>query len=401
MFKFSISHKIPGALGRRGTYTTPHGDIQTPCFDVVGTKATVKGLTNDMLRSMGTQVFLANTYHLHLDPGEDRIAELGGLHSFTGWQGPMVTDSGGFQAFSLGAAFGTSVSKISEDTGAAKQTALNQNKEAKAKISEEGVTFRSHKNGDELFFSPEKSVQIQQKLGADIYFVLDECISPQADENYQKQAIERTHRWAERCLVEHKRLETVKTDKPPQALFGIVQGGRNHDLREYSAKHIGAMDFDGFGIGGALIKADMNAAVIKTCQILPEHKPRHLLGIGEVEDILLGVENGIDMFDCVAPTRMARHGNVHTLDGKINLLRAQFRNDAAAIDESCNCYTCANHTRAYVAHLLREGELLGATLASIHNLHFLMRMMERIRLSIEEGTFAELKKEILDRYYKN
>ena len=401
-------------LGRAATYTTPHGEIQTPCFVTVGTKAAIKGLTPDMLHDMGGQVYLANTYHLYLAPGDEIVRDAGGLHRFTNWNGPMMTDSGGFQVLSLGSAFGTNVSKIAQADSGFSQKRKNENKESIAKITEDGVEFRSIRDGSKHFFTPEKSMQIQQNLGADMYFAFDECTSPQADKQYQIEAMDRTHRWAKRSLDEHQRLEKKKTSlvtkatntvkgratRAPQALFGVVQGGRHHDLRQESATILGNMDFDGYGIGGSFDKDDMDDAVKIATTHLPEDRPRHLLGIGEVIDFFLGVENGIDLFDCVAPTRMARHGSVHTKDGKENIKNAKNRTNYDPIEKDCGCYACTNYSRAYICHLLREQEMLGATLASIHNLYFVIHLLDDIRQSIYDDRFDEFKTQYLARYYK-
>ena len=409
MFDFSIQKKIEGSLGRAATYMTPHGEVKTPAFVTVGTKAAVKGgVTPEMLKELGTQVFLANTYHLHIAPGDEIVKQAGGLHKFANWSGPTMTDSGGFQAFSLGAAFGTNVSKIATKDSGYVQEKKNTRSDSMAKVTEDGVEFRSYKDGSKIFFTPERSMQIQQNLGADIYFAFDECTSPQATHAYQKEAMERTHRWAVRSLDEHKRLEkkkkslvrkVTKNMRPPQALFGVVQGGQHLDLRKESAETLGAMDFDGYGIGGAFTKEDMAEAVATACERLPEGKPRHMLGIGEPIDFFLGVENGMDLFDCVAPTRMGRHGSIHTKDGKINIKNAKYKTDFTSLDKDCGCYTCKNYTKAYVCHLLREKEMLGATLASVHNLYFVTKLVDEIRESILSGTFFDLKKEFLDRYY--
>ncbi|MFW0871222.1 MAG: tRNA guanosine(34) transglycosylase Tgt [Patescibacteria group bacterium] len=401
VFNFEITHSGPH-LSRAGVYNTPHGKIYTPAFVTVGTKATVKGLTPEMIKDLGAQVFLANTYHLYLAPGDEQIARLGALHQFTGWYGPMMTDSGGFQVLSLGAAFGTNVSKIAKDDSGYTQSSINENTKARARISEDGVEFRSIRDGSLHFFTPEKSMQIQQNLGADIYFAFDECTSPQADYGYQVEAMNRTHRWAKRSLDEHQRLEALKgNSRPPQALFGVVQGGRHPELRKESAELLGSMDFDGFGIGGSFDKDDMESAVGIACAHLPKDKPRHLLGIGEPIDLFLGVEQGIDLFDCVAPTRMARHGGVHTRDGKINLKSKDNRSYVGPIDAECGCYACKRFSRAYIAHLLREKEMLGATLASIHNLYFINHLVADIRQSIIDEKFYEFKNQFLNRYYDN
>lgn len=417
-FQFEIEKKLENKkgekfLGRVGTFSTPHGDIQTPSFATVGTKAAIKGLTVEQLEGINPEIFLANTYHLFLSPGPEVIKKAGGLHKFSRWQGPIMTDSGGFQAFSLGAAFGKNLSKIAKDDTDFIQSKKNENKTGFAKITEDGVAFRNYKSGEKLFFSPEKSMQIQQDLGADICFAFDECTSPQATYEYQKEAMGRTHRWAIRSLDEHKKLEKKKfnlfssvknkiqkNEVFPQALFGIVQGGRYKDLREESAEFIGKMDFEGFGIGGSFDKDDMDKSVRVVNEKLPENKPRHLLGIGEPIDFFMGIENGVDFFDCVAPTRMARHGTLHTENGRLNIKKVQYRDDMSPIEKTCECYTCKNYSRAYVSHLLREGEMLGMTLTSIHNLHFVVNLVRRIRQSILDDTFFEFKKTFLKNYYK-
>ncbi len=430
-FEFKIEKKMTNQqgekfLGRAGVFSTPHGEIKTPAFATVGTKAAMKGVSPEQLKELNSQIFLANTYHLFLSPGPEIIAQTGGLHKFTNWSGPIMTDSGGFQAFSLGAAFGENISKIAKDSSGFQQIAKNKTKSCEAsaedkknklaKITEEGVAFRNYKTGEKLFFSPEKSMQIQNQLGADIIFAFDECTSPQASYEYQREAMERTHRWARRSLTEHQKLEKKKRGvvrkvaekltssifppQHPQAIFGIVQGGRFADLRKESAKFIGKMDFHGFGIGGSFDKDDMKKAVAIVNEILPENKPRHLLGIGEVVDLFEGVENGVDFFDCVAPTRMARHGTLHTENGKINIENKKFKNDFSAIDKNCQCYTCQNYSRAYLRHLIKEKEVLGITLASIHNLYFIVNLVKKIRQSILAEKFFKFKKEFLKKYYK-
>ncbi len=390
--KFTIEKKLEGTLARAGEIETAHGVIKTPAFVTVGTKATVKALTAEQVRELGAQVVLANTYHLYLEPGENIVAKAGGFGKFMDWHGPTMTDSGGFQAFSLGAAFGQSVSKVA--TGEEKETEDMRPEGAMAKVTEEGVEFRSYKDGSSHFFTPERSMEIQYKLGADMIFAFDECTSPMSSYEYQKEALARTERWAKRCLARHEELDTGNK----QALFGVVQGGRFQDLRELAAKNMAEMDFDGYGIGGSFTKADIGTAVGWVNAILPEDKPRHLLGIGEPEDLFVAVEAGCDLFDCIAPTRMGRHGMLHTLDGRINIKNAKFRKDFSPIDIECICSTCKSYTRAYLAHLFRSDEMTAATLASIHNLHFILRLVEDIRESIIGGTFEEYKKAFLSCY---
>lgn len=390
--KFKIEKKLDRA--RAGTLETSNGVIKTPAFVVVGTKSTVKALTAEQVRSLDAQVVLANTYHLYLQPGEDVVTQAGGFGKFMDWHGPTMTDSGGFQAFSLGAAFGSNVSKVAtgdeiEDTS----QVIGQ----LAKVTDDGVEFKSHLDGSKHFFTPESSMEIQWKLGADMIFAFDECTSPTAPYDYQKKSLDRTYAWAKRSLDRHEALDTEKK----QALFGVVQGGRFQDLREEAARTIGTLPFDGFGIGGSFTKDDIGTAVGWVNAILPEDKPRHLLGIGEPRDLFEAVEVGCDLFDCIAPTRMGRHGTLHTKDGRLNIRNAKFGNDFSTIEADCTCYTCTHHTRAYLSHLFRAEEMLAATLASIHNLHFILRLVEKMRETILDGTFADFKKETLSRYYKN
>jgi queuine tRNA-ribosyltransferase len=396
---FRIEHKLPGKLGRAGTIETPHGVIQTPAFVTVGTKATVKALTPLQVKDLGAQVVLANTYHLYLEPGDEIVRDAGGFGKFMNWSGPTMTDSGGFQVFSLGAAFGTKVGKLAKVGEVIVGEEIDKEDKAGklAKIDEGGVTFKSYRDGSEHRFTPERSMEIQHNLGADMIFAFDECTSPVAPYAYQREAMERTHRWAERSLAAHK---ANKSASEKQGLLGVVQGGRHRELREESARVLGAMDFDGYGIGGSFDKDDMDAAVGWVNTILPENKPRHLLGIGEPLDLFGAVENGCDLFDCVAPTRTGRNGTLHTRDGKINILNARFVRDFTPIDNECDCYTCKNYTRAYLAHLFRSDEMLAATLASIHNLRFLVALVEKMRESIIDGSFDTFKTSFIARYYK-
>lgn len=396
---FSI-HTTHGQLGRTGTITTPHGDIQTPAFVTVGTKATVKALTPEQVAACGAQVVLANTYHLYLEPGDERIKAMGGLHKAMNWSGPTMTDSGGFQVFSLGAAYGKDgVSKVAKPNKElflpAARPGDDDDRPRRAVIDPNGVTFRSYTDGNAHYFTPEKSIDIQHNIGADMIFAFDECTSPYEPLHYQKEALERTHRWARRCLEHHQASSHAST----QALFGIVQGGRDETLRKESAEVIGAMDFDGFGIGGSFEKEDMGKAVAWCNAILPTDKPRHLLGIGEPGDLFMAVENGCDLFDCVAPTRLGRTGAVYTSEGRVALTNAEFRDDSRPIDPGCTCYTCTHYSRAYVAHLFRSREMLAATLASIHNLTFIISLVDRMRTTMQSGDFETYKKDFIDKYY--
>lgn len=415
--KFTIEKEGPAGLGRAGTLRTPHGIIHTPAFVTVGTKATVKALTPEQVKSLGAEVVLANTYHLYLEPGAERVKSFGGLHKFMNWSGPLMTDSGGFQVFSLGAAYGKGISKVvsvKENLVALPASGgLRRDEDffvpapSLVKISEDGVSFRSHLDGSSHHITPEKSIEIQHALGADIIFAFDECTSPQESFEYQEEAMERTHRWAVRSLDHHHRLiRTNKRMDGGQALFGIVQGGREESLRKRSAKFIGGLEFDGFGIGGSFAKQDLETAVKWVNEILPKEKPRHLLGIGEPEDLFMGVENGVDLFDCVAPTRNGRGGTLYTSKGKINIRNAEFREDTGPIDKGCVCPTCSTpsveqvpYSRAYLCHLYRAHEMLGGTLGSMHNLYFIINLVKRMRDSILNDTFNQFKKEFLKEYH--
>lgn len=406
--QFKILKEHSNGLARVGEIHTAHGIIQTPAFIPVGTKATVKSLTPEQIESIGAQVILANTYHLYLEPGEDIVKKAGGLQKFMHWNKPTVTDSGGFQVFSLGAAFGYSISKITKGNEDEIMLPFEQevvegkkrSNAGKARIDENGVTFRSHIDGSAHYFTPEKAIEIQHNIGADIIFAFDECTSPLEGEHYQKRSLDRTHRWAKRCLDFH----TSKDNSERQALYAVVQGGRFEQLRKESAQTLSSMksesgiEFDGFGIGGSFAKEDMYTGVIWTNQNLPKEKPRHLLGIGEVEDLFMGVENGCDTFDCVAATRIARNGQVYTPKGKINLMNEKFREDFNPIDSECDCYTCTHFTNAYLSHLFRGKEMLASTLATIHNLRFIVRLVDQMRESLLNDTFEEFKEGYLKKY---
>lgn len=410
---FKIQKKLKDSLGRVGVLETPHGVIETPAFVTVGTKATVKSLNSDQVREAGAQVVLGNTYHLFLQPGDEIVRDAGGIGKFMNWKGPTMTDSGGFQVFSLGAAYGKDISKvvkISDPSLMIPERFDDSDAPRLAKIGQDGVSFKSHLDGSIHYITPEKSIQIQHNLGADIIFAFDECTSPAEDLKYQTEALERTHMWAKRCLEEHLKLNTENKI----ALFGIVQGGREETLRKMSAKVISEMKvengvdpvtgearftgFDGFGIGGSFAKEDMSTAVKWVNEVLPEEKPRHLLGIGEPEDLFMGIENGVDLFDCVLPTRLGRNGTIYTKTGKIIIMNTKFRNDHSKIEDDCECYTCQNYTRAYIAHLFHGKEMLAGTLASTHNLYFIVNLVKRIRQSILDDNFFEFKKEFLANY---
>jgi queuine tRNA-ribosyltransferase/7-cyano-7-deazaguanine tRNA-ribosyltransferase len=409
-FDFDI-HQESGAA-RLGTYTTPHGAIQTPAFVAVGTQATVKSVTPEEVKAAGIQVIFCNTYHLYLRPGPEVVAKMGGLHRFMNWDRPILTDSGGFQVFSLGAGIEHGVGKIAnifpgEEGGVQSQSAPAKTArpgESFVTIEEEQVIFRSHLDGSLHTFTPEKSIAIQRALGADIILAFDECTSPLHDAEYTRQSCYRTHRWAERSLRYFQQSEPQHGYA--QALYGIVQGGAFHDIRVESAQVIGGMDFDGIAIGGNLgkTKEDMHAVLDWTVPHLPREKPRHLLGIGDVPDIFEAVQRGCDTFDCVAPTRIARNGALHARfddDGtplpkfRLNLRNARFRDDPRPVEARCDCYTCQHYSRAYLHHLIRADEMLAYTLATIHNLHFITRLCAEIRQALRDGTFQEMKRDWL------
>ena len=414
---FRIEKKLDGNLGRAGILETPHGVIKTPSFVVVGTKASVKSLTPEQVNNADVQVVLANTYHLYLEPGDELVHKAGGLHDFMNWHGPIMTDSGGFQVFSLGAAYGKELSKVVSVTDPSlmipERSSADDGVPRLATIGNDGVSFRSHLDGSLHYITPEKSIEIQHNLGADIIFAFDECTSPTENDIYQEEALSRTHAWAKRSLEKHIELEKEKiqshigsgTGEFPQALFGIVQGGRSEELRKKSAKAIAEMSidgvhFDGFGIGGSFAKEDMSSAVIWVNEELPEDKPRHLLGIGEPEDLFMGVENGVDLFDCVGPTRIARNGTLFTKNGKINITNAKFKDDFSPIENGCDCYTCNNYTKAYISHLFRAKEMQAATLATIHNIYFINKLVADMRQAIIDNQFFEFKEEFLKTYLK-
>jgi queuine tRNA-ribosyltransferase len=352
---------------RLGILHTPHGEVETPIFMPVGTKATVKTMTPEELKEIETQIILSNTLHLYLRPGHELIEKAGGLHEFMHWDGPILTDSGGFQVFSL------------DDL---------------RDISEEGVEFRSFIDGSKHFFTPEKSIEVQNALGADIIMAFDECPPYPAEKEYVRKSLEMTTRWAKRCKDAHKNPDT-------QGLFGIVQGGMFRDLREQSAKELIALDFPGYAIGGLSVgePKDLMIEVLEyTAPMLPKDKPRYLMGIGTPDYIFEAAINGIDMFDCVYPTRIARNGTAMTSRGRINLKNAQFKDDFNPIDEDCDCYACKNYTRAYVRHLVKENEILASRLVTIHNLNFLLRLTENIREAIKEDRLLDYKEEFYKKY---
>ena len=362
--KYNLLHKDGNA--RYGTLETNYGTFETPMFMPVGTQATVKTLDTRELKEINSAIILSNTYHLWLRPGEDIVNKAGGLHKFMNYNGPILTDSGGFQVFSL----------------------------ARPKdITEEGVKFKSHLNGESLLLTPEKSIEIQNKLDSDIAMSFDECIPYPSTYEYTKKSTERTIRWA----VRGKKV----FNNPNQSLFGIVQGGEYKDLREWCAKELVKLDFDGYSIGGTSVGEDketMYKMVEYAIKYLPSDKPRYLMGVGEPTDLFEGVSRGVDMFDCVLPTRLARHGHAFTLDGKINLKNAKYKEDFTPVDQNCDCECCKHYTKAYIRHLIISNETLGQRLLSVHNLRFLIKIMENIRISIKENNFQKYKEEFIKRY---
>lgn len=400
-FSFDIENRDPDTLARTGQLHTAHGSVKTPAFVGVATRATIKALEPQALIDLGLQIIIANTYHLHLQPGEDTVAGLGGLHAFSGWNRPTMTDSGGFQVFSLGASKEHGVGKVASIFPGANTPAKPKVRPSKplVRLTEKGVDFRSVIDGSPHTFTPESVITIERKLGADIIVPLDECTSPLHDHAYTKSSMERTHRWAQRGLAAFQLLKDDETfPNPHQALYGIVQGGAYHDLRLESARTISNMAFDGIAIGGSLgrSKTDMWNVLDWTIPLLPDELPRHLLGIGEIEDLFMCSARGIDTFDCAAPTRLARNGSVFLKGAprhRINLRNAQFINDDGPIDPQCDCFTCQHHSRAYLRHLCRAGEFSFYRLATLHNLRFLVRLMADIRDAIDNARLTELARE--------
>jgi queuine tRNA-ribosyltransferase len=394
---FSVGTQLEDSLGRTGTITTPHGDIRTPAFIPVGTRATVKSVLPEAMAELGAQALLANAYHLYLQPGADIIDEAGGLGTFMNWAGPTMTDSGGFQVLSLGAGFKKVLAMDAK--GVEADDVIAPGKDRLAIVDDDGVTFTSHVDGSKHRFTPEVSMRIQHQLGADIIFAFDELTTLMNSREYQEESLARTHAWAERCLTEHRRLTEERAEKPPQALFGVVQGAQHEDLRRKAARGLVALDFDGYGIGGAIEKESLGTIVRWVNEELPDDKPRHLLGIGEPDDLFTAVENGCDTFDCVTPSRVARSSRVYTVSGRYNLDVAASRRDFGPIDPECDCYTCAHYSKAYLHHLFKTNEILSATLCTIHNERFFVRLVDRMRETIDDGTFADFKPDFLARFY--
>lgn len=429
-FTFTINQRALGSRARAGLLTTPHGDIRTPAFSPVGTKASVKGILPEQLKTLGAEVVLANTYHLYLQPGEEIVREAGGLAQFMSWVGPTITDSGGFQVFSLGAGFGKKISKFTRlnlvenepvNTPSIYDEEVASQHGQLAIIDDEGVSFTSHIDGSLHRFTPERSVEIQHALGADIFFAFDECTAPTETYEYQKDAMERTHRWAGRSLKAHRQMEyqKLKASLPAeaasrrQAIFGIAQGGQFDDLRRQSAKAISEMGFDGFGLGGSFSKKygdDSLESALAMLKELPPEMPVHGLGIGEPGDILASIASGVDIFDCVAPTRLGRHGTIYTKHGLVHLKNDKYRSDFTTLDSETwtsdvqprirtSDVLTSGFTMAYVSHLLRSGEMLGAIIASMHNVKFILDLVASARQAILDGRFSEYRADFVRDYY--
>ena len=406
---FTVNTRLDG-LGRAGTLTTPHGTIHTPAFIPVGTKATVKAVLPESIKDVGAQAVLANAYHLFLQPGSDIVDEAGGLGAFMNWPGPTFTDSGGFQVMSLGTGYKKVLSEQFAGSGQkgrdGSDLEVAENKIRRAHIDDDGVTFKSHLDGTKHRFTSEVSMRIQHELGADIIFAFDELTTLLNSRPYQEEALERTRLWAERCLVAHKKLTDERDGKPYQQLFGVLQGAQYEDLRRKAARDLGAMEvdgqmFDGFGIGGALEKENLGTIVGWVSEELPENKARHLLGISEPDDLFAAVEAGADTFDCVNPSRVARNAAIYSPDGRFNVTRSEFRRSFTPLVEGCGCYTCTHYTKAYLHHTFKAKEMISSTLATIHNEYYTVQLVDSIRRSITDGTFAEFKEETLGRFYAN
>ena len=402
-FKFRVEKELQPSksnskpLGRVGIIATPHGEIKTPAFIPVGTKATVKSVLPESIKDLDAQAVLSNAYHLYLQPGSDVVDEAGGLGSFMNWSGPTFTDSGGFQVLSLGVGYKKVIAM--DATTVQADDVMATDKDRLAHVDDDGVTFKSHLDGSMHRFTPEVSMQVQHKIGADIIFAFDECTTLLNTRNYQEKSLDRTFAWAKRCISEHEKLTIERSHRPYQALFGVVQGAQYEDLRRKAAQDLATLDFDGFGIGGALDKNKLGTIVNWVNEELPVNKPRHLLGIGEPDDLFVGVENGADTFDCVAASRVARNNAVYGLDGRFNISVSAFKRDFSPIDESCRCYTCKNYTKAYLNHLIKGKEMLSATLLTIHNEYFIVNLVAKMRQSIIDGNFFEFKEEFLGRFY--
>ncbi|MDD7385196.1 MAG: tRNA guanosine(34) transglycosylase Tgt [Actinomycetaceae bacterium] len=422
-------------LGRTGVLHTPHGDIHTPAFIPVGTKATVKAVLPESVHELGAQAVLANAYHLYLEPGSDVVDAAGGLAEFMNWHSPTFTDSGGFQVLSLGTGFkkvisaeyagksGSGIADPDRRAGAHGQTEVTRgnftgddeastaetvqaDRESLARVDDDGVTFRSVLDGSIHRFTPEVSMQIQHQLGADVMMAFDELTTLLNSRRYQEQSLERTRRWAQRCLAEHRRLTTERIGKPYQQLFGVIQGAQYEDLRRKAARDLGSMQvdgqmFDGFGVGGALEKERLGEIVSWVDEELPEMKPRHLLGISEPDDIFAAVEAGIDTFDSVNPSRVARNAAIYSPDGRFNVTRAQFKRDFSPLVPGCGCYTCTHYSRAYLHHAFKGKEMIASTLATIHNEYFTVHLVDRVRDVMQQGAaeYRAFRDDFLARFY--
>lgn len=381
MFNYKILHKAKNSSARTGIFETPHGKIHTPVFMPVGTKATVKTLSQADLKKLKAEIILANTYHLHLRPGETLIKKMGGLHKWMNWDKPILTDSGGYQVFSL-----------AQEKGYTENTKIK----AEVKIDENGVKFKSHLDGSSHYITPEQAIKIQHELGADIIMAFDECAPADSTKEYFKQAMERTHFWLLRCIRTHNRYP-----KNRRALFGIIQGGTHKDLRIESAKFVNSMDLPGNAIGGLSVgegKSIMYEMVENVIPHLSENKPRYLMGVGTPEDLLECVDRGVDMFDCVHPTRMARHGAFFSNEGRFSIRNERFKFDSKPLVKNCQCETCKTYSRSYLRHLIFENEILGLRLMTIHNVHFLLNLMQEIRRQIKKDNFKKFKNNFLKKY---
>lgn len=392
-FSFKIDDELgKGTLARTGVIKTPHGKIKTPAFIVVGTKATVKAMTPEMVADVHGQAVLANAYHLYLQPGHKIVEKAGGLGKFMNWDGPTFTDSGGFQVLSLGSGF----KKVIDMKG---EVPLAEPNERMALVDDDGVTFFSHLDGKKLRFTPELSMQIQHAVGADIMFTFDELTSLLDPYDYQLSSLARTQEWADRCVSELDRLRRKHPKRPYQALFAVIQGAQHEDLRRATARDLGSLSFDGFGIGGAIEKERLGEIVRWVNEELPAEKPKHMLGISEPNDIFAAIENGVDTFDCVSPTRVGRNGAFYTYEGRVNIQGAKYKEDFSPLVKDCKCYACKHYSRAYIRHLIQAKEILGMTLLSLHNEYFIIKLVDDIRESIHDGSYFDLKKSRLREYY--
>lgn len=412
-FGFEPLQGLAGGQGRTGIIRTPHGEIATPAFTPVGTKATIKGVLPESMAELGAQALLANAYHLFLQPGSDIVDAAGGLSRFMNWPGPTFTDSGGFQVMSLGSGHKKVISmsladSVGLDNGSRPREIYSSSGKTGrlVEVDDDGVTFTSHIDGGRRRFTPEVSMRIQHELGADIMFCFDELTTLSDPRLYQELSLARTTAWAQRCLDEHLRLTAERSHRPYQALFGVVQGAHYEDLRRKAVRDLVALrsadeqrSFDGYGIGGALEKENLGAIVGWVCEELPDDRPRHLLGISEPDDFFAAIENGADTFDCVSPARVARNAALYTTDGRFNVNTAANRRNFGPVDDGCDCYTCTHYTRAYLHHLFKAKEINANTLATIHNERFIVRLVDDIRASIAGGYFCDLKADFLGRYY--